>query len=71
MCRTSRKSGALTYRISHGPVQPCSGTALLTLYILKEGSYFDYSGNKMEEDKSWIKVYEIIKDILRNREILK
>jgi hypothetical protein len=28
MCRTSRKSGALTYRISHGPVQACSGTVL-------------------------------------------
>jgi hypothetical protein len=24
---TSRKSGALTYQISHGPVQACSGTA--------------------------------------------
>jgi hypothetical protein len=32
LCRTSRKSGALTDRISHGPVQACNGTALQ--YIL-------------------------------------
>jgi hypothetical protein len=26
-----KKSGALTYRISHGPVQACSGTALFII----------------------------------------
>jgi hypothetical protein len=35
MCRTSRKSGALTYRIPQGPVQACSWTALLFFYSLK------------------------------------